>query len=100
MAKSANALEAHYEHSHATLERNGNYATTIINNMEAESLRRDVECCFGILKGRWRILKVGVRLHGAPVRTAGQSVNLLVDRGEDYEDLLCFAQHAAAERWS
>jgi hypothetical protein len=25
---------------------------------------KDVECTFGILKGRWRILKSGVRLHG------------------------------------
>ena len=24
-------------------------------------MRKDVECCFGILKGRWRILKYGVR---------------------------------------
>lgn len=30
-----------------------------------ESMRKDVECLFGILKGRWRILKTGVRLHGA-----------------------------------
>jgi hypothetical protein len=29
-----------------------------------ESLRKDVECTFGILKGRWRILKTGVRCHG------------------------------------
>ena len=27
-------------------------------------MRKDVECCFGILKGRWRILKYGVRLWG------------------------------------
>ena len=27
-------------------------------------MRKDVECTFGILKGRWRILKSGVRLHG------------------------------------
>jgi DDE superfamily endonuclease len=26
-----------------------------------ESMRKDVECTFGILKGRWRILKAGVR---------------------------------------
>ena len=26
-------------------------------------MRKDVECTFGILKGRWRILKTGVRLH-------------------------------------
>jgi hypothetical protein len=29
-----------------------------------ESMRKDVECTFGILKGRWRILKAGVRLWG------------------------------------
>jgi hypothetical protein len=29
-----------------------------------ESMRKDVECTFGILKGRWRIIKSGVRLHG------------------------------------
>jgi Plant transposon protein len=28
----------------------------------AESLRKDVECCFGALKGRWRYLKTGIRL--------------------------------------
>ncbi len=27
-------------------------------------MRKDVECTFGILKGRWRILKAGVRVHG------------------------------------
>ena len=27
-----------------------------------ESMRKDVECTFGILKGRWRILKVGISL--------------------------------------
>ncbi len=32
-----------------------------------ESMRKDVECTFGILKGRWRILKTGVRLHGIRV---------------------------------
>ena len=29
-----------------------------------ESLRKDVECTFGILKGRWRTLKSGTRSHG------------------------------------
>ncbi len=29
-----------------------------------ESMRKDVECTFGILKGRWRILKTGVRIEG------------------------------------
>ncbi|KAI2499538.1 Plant transposon protein [Fragilaria crotonensis] len=28
-----------------------------------EALRKDVECTFGILKGRWRILKTGIRVH-------------------------------------
>ena len=28
-----------------------------------ESLRKDVECTFGIMKGRFRILKSGIRLH-------------------------------------
>ena len=29
-----------------------------------ESLRKDVECTFGILKGCWRILNSGIRIHG------------------------------------
>lgn len=29
-----------------------------------ESMRKDVECTFGILKGRWRILKTPIRVHG------------------------------------
>ena len=29
-----------------------------------ESMRKDVECTFGIMKGRWRVLKTGIRLHG------------------------------------
>jgi hypothetical protein len=29
-----------------------------------ESMRKDVECTFGILKGRWKILKTGIRLFG------------------------------------
>jgi DDE superfamily endonuclease len=28
-----------------------------------ECMRKDVECTFGILKGRWRILKAGIRVH-------------------------------------
>jgi hypothetical protein len=32
-----------------------------------ESLRKDVECTFGILKGRWRVLKTGIRLFGTVV---------------------------------
>ena len=27
-------------------------------------MRKDVKCTFGILKGRWRILKTGVQVHG------------------------------------
>ena len=29
-----------------------------------ESMRKDVECTFGIMKGRFRILKAGIRMHG------------------------------------
>jgi hypothetical protein len=29
-----------------------------------ESMRKDVECTFGILKGRWRMSKSGIRLQG------------------------------------
>ncbi len=29
-----------------------------------KSIRKDVECTFGILKGRWRMLKSGVKIHG------------------------------------
>jgi hypothetical protein len=29
-----------------------------------ELMRKDVECTFGILKGRWQILKTGVRVYG------------------------------------
>jgi hypothetical protein len=32
-----------------------------------EALRKDVECTFGILKGRWRILKTGIRVHNTEV---------------------------------
>ena len=32
-----------------------------------ESMRKDVECTFGILKGRWRILKTGIRVHNTEV---------------------------------
>jgi hypothetical protein len=32
-----------------------------------ESLRKEVECTFGILKCRWRILKTGIRLEGMEV---------------------------------
>jgi len=30
-----------------------------------ESYRKDVECTFGMLKGRWRVLQTGIRLEGA-----------------------------------
>ena len=32
-----------------------------------ESMRKDVECTFGILKGRWRILKSGIRLNNTEI---------------------------------
>ncbi|KAG7368322.1 plant transposon protein [Nitzschia inconspicua] len=34
---------------------------------QIEAMRKDVECAFGILKGRWRVLKAGVRVHGVEV---------------------------------
>ena len=38
-----------------------------------ESIRKDVECTFGILKGRFRVLKTGIRLHG---QNAGDKIFL------------------------
>jgi hypothetical protein len=32
-----------------------------------ELLRKDVECTFGILKGRWRVRKRGIRVHNTEV---------------------------------
>ena len=32
-----------------------------------EAMRKDVECFFGILKGRWRILALGIRFHDSKV---------------------------------
>jgi hypothetical protein len=40
------------------------YNTQVRWSKWVESMRKDVECCFGILKGRFRILKTGIRLHG------------------------------------
>ena len=42
---------------------NSMYRSEIRFSQWLESLRKDVECTFGILKGRWRILKTGIRLH-------------------------------------
>ncbi len=39
-----------------------------------ELMRKDVECTFGILKGRWRILKTGIRLMELSVRTRFSSL--------------------------
>ena len=58
-----------------------------------ESMRKDVECTFGILKGRWRILKTGVRVHGVRVvdkvwLTCCALHNMLLDAdgiGEEWE---------------
>jgi hypothetical protein len=42
--------------------------SVLINNTRwselMESMRKDVECTFGILKGQFRILKAGIRVHG------------------------------------
>ena len=47
--------------------------TTSCNRLELrfsqwlESMRKDVECTFGTLKGRWRALKTGIRLQNTEV---------------------------------
>lgn len=43
--------------------KNSSFRAEIRFSQWLESLRKDVECTFGILKGRWRILKTGIRLH-------------------------------------
>jgi len=43
--------------------KNTNFRDEIRWSEWSESMRKDVECAFGILKGRSRILKTGVRLH-------------------------------------
>jgi hypothetical protein len=43
--------------------KNSMFRSEIRFSQWLESLRKDVECTFGILKGRWRILKTGIRLH-------------------------------------
>jgi hypothetical protein len=47
---------------------------TVTSNMDEicwskwlESMQKDGECTFGILKGRWRILKLGIRIQGVDV---------------------------------
>ena len=45
-------------------KKGSEYRTEIRFSEWLESMRKDVECCFGILKGRWRILKNGIRLWG------------------------------------
>ena len=49
-----------------------------------KSLRKDVECAFGILKGRWRVLKSGIRVHNTEAAdniwlTCCASHNLLIN---------------------
>ena len=47
------------------IQRGGGKIHNLIQLLE--SMQKDVECTFGILKGRWRILKSGIRLHGVDV---------------------------------
>ena len=44
-----------------------NITTDIRWSKWIESMRKDVECTFGILKGRWRILKAGIGLDGVSI---------------------------------
>jgi DDE superfamily endonuclease len=53
--------------------------THMLRNDEAvsqwiESFRKDVECCFGILKGQWRVLKKGSRQNLAHLLCTSQLV--------------------------
>ena len=41
-----------------------NFRNEICFSEWIESMRKDVECTFGILKGRWRILRYGIKLWG------------------------------------
>ena len=51
-----------------------------------ESSRKDVECTFDILKGRWRIVKVGYKFKALMVQTKCL-------------DMLCSAQQAIGYGW-
>ena len=44
--------------------KKSNYKSEIRYSEWLESMRKDVECTFGILKGRFRVLRYGVRLGG------------------------------------
>ena len=65
-----------------------------------ESMRKDVECTFGIMKGRFRILKAGVRVHGVEAvdriwRTCCSLHNFLLEKdglAEQWEE-------GALSRW-
>jgi hypothetical protein len=65
-----------------------------------ESLRKDVECTFGIMKGRWRVLKSGIRLHNTEVAdnmwlTCCALHNLLLD----VDGLSVGWQNGVPSRW-
>ena len=60
-----------------------------------EALRKDVECTFGILKGRWRILKTGIRIHG----TDGPDIELEdEDEDDDIPDAIVRLRNPVSER--
>ncbi len=44
--------------------RNTNSIDKIHCSKWLKSMQKDIDCTFGILKGRWSILKSGVRIHG------------------------------------
>ena len=61
---------------------------TVTSNMDEirlskwrEIMQKDIECTFGILKGRWRILKSGIHLQGVDA----------VDKRQDLANVLCVA---------
>ncbi|KAG7342481.1 DDE superfamily endonuclease [Nitzschia inconspicua] len=62
-----------------------------------ESMRKDVECTFGILKGRWCILKTGITIQS--IADADNTIQSICGRRQDLEDMLCTAQYAFRSRW-
>ena len=67
------SLNSCFKTKRVTLSPSGTMVFTLVTNKIdetrwsrwVESMHKDVECTFGILKGRWRILKTGIRVYGA-----------------------------------
>lgn len=59
--------------------KNSSFCAEIRFSQWLESLRKDVECTFGILKGRWRILKTGIAADNVWLTCCALHSNLLLD---------------------